>query len=216
MFVRLGFAIAAHLDADVMLIDEVLAVGDEAFQRKCLDRVRELMGGGMTLVLVSHDAGAIEAVCERVVVLDEGRVAFDGPTAEGWPSTGGCCPTARERRCADDPARGRAGAARAEVQRLKALGRYGEEAGDLRIEPLDQVTNAQLLEWALIEPDLSKLRSTRRGGAPITWVKRQLLRGLQQYHNEVTYQQTRFNIHVLRKLLELEDRIEAAERRDDP
>jgi ABC-type polysaccharide/polyol phosphate transport system ATPase subunit len=82
MFVRLGFSIAAHLDADVMLIDEVLAVGDEAFQRKCLGRIRELMDGGMTLVLVSHDAGTIESVCERVVVLDEGRVAFDGPTAE--------------------------------------------------------------------------------------------------------------------------------------
>lgn len=83
MFVRLGFSIAAHLDADVMLIDEVLAVGDEAFQRKCLARVRELMEEGMTLVLVSHDAGTIEAVCGRVVVLDEGHVAFDGPTAEG-------------------------------------------------------------------------------------------------------------------------------------
>ena len=82
MFVRLGFAIAAHLDADVMLIDEVLAVGDEAFQRKCTGRIRELMEGWMTLVLVSHDAGTIEAVCARVVVLDEGVVAFDGPTAE--------------------------------------------------------------------------------------------------------------------------------------
>ena len=82
MFVRLGFSIAAHLDADVMLIDEVLAVGDEAFQRKCLQRIRELMDGGMTLVLVSHDAGTIESVCERVVILDEGHVAFDGPTTE--------------------------------------------------------------------------------------------------------------------------------------
>ena len=101
--------------------------------------------------------------------------------------------------------------ARAEVERLKALGRYGEPAEGLTIEPLDQVTRAQLLEWALIEPDLTKLRSTRRLGAPITWVKRMLLRGLQQYHNEVTYQQTRFNIHVLRKVLELEDRIEKLE-----
>ena len=82
MFVRLGFSIAVHLDADVMLIDEVLAVGDEAFQRKCLERIRELMDGGMTLVLVSHDAGTIESVCDRVVILDEGHVAFDGPTAE--------------------------------------------------------------------------------------------------------------------------------------
>ena len=82
MFVRLGFAIAAHLDADVLLIDEVLAVGDEAFQRKCLQRIREQMEAGTTLVLVSHDAGTIEQVCRRVVVLDEGRVAFDGPTDE--------------------------------------------------------------------------------------------------------------------------------------
>jgi ABC-type polysaccharide/polyol phosphate transport system ATPase subunit len=83
MYVRLGFAIAAHLDADVMLIDEVLAVGDEAFQRKCLRRIREQMERGATLVLVSHDPGAIERVCERVVVIDAGRVVFDGPAAEG-------------------------------------------------------------------------------------------------------------------------------------
>jgi ABC-type polysaccharide/polyol phosphate transport system ATPase subunit len=83
MFVRLGFAIAAHLDAEVLLIDEVLAVGDEAFQRKCLRRISEQIAGGTTLVLVSHDPGQIERVCERVVVLDGGEVAFDGPTAEG-------------------------------------------------------------------------------------------------------------------------------------
>ncbi len=83
MFVRLGFSIAAHLDADVLLIDEVLAVGDEAFQRKCLRRISEQIATGATVVFVSHDAGAIERVCERVVVLDAGRVVFDGPTAEG-------------------------------------------------------------------------------------------------------------------------------------
>ena len=83
MYVRLGFAIAAHLDADVLLIDEVLAVGDEAFQRKCLRRIAEQLAAGVTLVLVSHDAGAIERVCRRVVVLDAGRVMFDGPTPEG-------------------------------------------------------------------------------------------------------------------------------------
>jgi ABC-type polysaccharide/polyol phosphate transport system ATPase subunit len=83
MFVRLGFSIAAHLAADVLLIDEVLAVGDEAFQRKCMRRISEQIAAGATVVLVSHDAGAIERVCERVVVLDAGRVVFDGPTAEG-------------------------------------------------------------------------------------------------------------------------------------
>jgi ABC-type polysaccharide/polyol phosphate transport system ATPase subunit len=83
MFVRLGFAIAAHLAADVMLIDEVLAVGDEAFQRKCETRIAERVQEGATLVLVSHDAALVERTCERVVVLDGGAVAFDGPAADG-------------------------------------------------------------------------------------------------------------------------------------
>jgi len=83
MLLRLGFSIAAHLDSDVLLIDEVLAVGDEAFQRKCLRRISEQIASGTTVVLVSHDAGAIERVCDRVVVLDAGQVAFDGPTTEG-------------------------------------------------------------------------------------------------------------------------------------
>ena len=83
MELRLGFSIAAHLDADVMLIDEILAVGDESFQRKCLTRVAERMEAGATLVLVSHDPSAIERVCERLVVLDHGQVQFDGDVAEG-------------------------------------------------------------------------------------------------------------------------------------
>jgi ABC-type polysaccharide/polyol phosphate transport system ATPase subunit len=83
MYLRLGFSIAAHLDADVLLIDEILAVGDESFQRKCLARIGEQMEAGATLVLVSHDPTAIERACERVVVLDGGRVAFDGAVAEG-------------------------------------------------------------------------------------------------------------------------------------
>jgi len=83
MFVRLGFAITAHLDADVLLIDEVLAVGDEAFQRKCEQRIAAQVATGATLVLVSHDAALVERTCARVVVLDGGRVAFDGPAGEG-------------------------------------------------------------------------------------------------------------------------------------
>lgn len=82
MFLRLGFAIAAHLDADIMLIDEVLAVGDEAFQRKCLERISQRIEAGTTLVLVSHDADLIERRCERVVVLDAGRVVCDGTAGE--------------------------------------------------------------------------------------------------------------------------------------
>ncbi len=102
-------------------------------------------------------------------------------------------------------------AARAEVAAMRAAGRYAEAAEGVVVEPLDQVTRAQLLEWALLEPDMSKLRSTRRFGGPITALKRLQHRALRQYFNELTSQQTRFNIHVLRKLMELEDRIEKLE-----
>ena len=82
MTMRLGFAIAAFLDADILLLDEVFAVGDEAFQRKCFGRIFAFKQGGGTIVFVSHDAAAVERLCERSVLLDAGRVAFDGPTRE--------------------------------------------------------------------------------------------------------------------------------------
>jgi len=82
MTMRLGFAIAAFLDADVLLLDEVFAVGDEAFQRKCFGRIFRFKQEGGTIVFVSHDAAAVERLCERSVLLDHGRVAFDGPTRE--------------------------------------------------------------------------------------------------------------------------------------
>ena len=82
MTMRLGFAIAAFLDADVLLLDEVFAVGDEAFQRKCFGRIFRFKQDGGTIVFVSHDAAAVERLCERSVLLDAGRVAFDGPTRE--------------------------------------------------------------------------------------------------------------------------------------
>ena len=82
MTMRLGFAIAAFLDADILLLDEVFAVGDEAFQRKCFGRIFAFKEAGGTIVFVSHDASAVERLCERSVFLDGGRVAFDGPTGE--------------------------------------------------------------------------------------------------------------------------------------
>jgi ABC-type polysaccharide/polyol phosphate transport system ATPase subunit len=80
MYMRLGFAIAAHLAADVLLLDEVFAVGDEEFQRKCFGKIFEFKRGGGTIVFVSHDASAVERLCERAVLLQQGRVAFDGRT----------------------------------------------------------------------------------------------------------------------------------------
>ena len=82
MYMRLGFAIAAHLDADVLLLDEVFAVGDEAFQRKCFGKIFEFKQRGGTIVFVSHDASQVERLCERAVLLREGRVEYEGPTHE--------------------------------------------------------------------------------------------------------------------------------------
>ena len=82
MYMRLGFSIASHIEADVLLLDEVFAVGDESFQRKCFCKVFEFKQRGGTIVFVSHDAGAVERLCDRAVLLNQGRVAFDGPTHE--------------------------------------------------------------------------------------------------------------------------------------
>ena len=82
MQMRLGFAIAAFMEPDVLLVDEVLAVGDARFQQKCLDRMRWVLGQGTTVVFVSHDLQAVESMCERTVWLREGVVEADGPTRE--------------------------------------------------------------------------------------------------------------------------------------
>jgi ABC-2 type transport system ATP-binding protein/lipopolysaccharide transport system ATP-binding protein len=82
MYMRLGFAIAAHIDADILLLDEVFAVGDEQFQRKCFGKIFEFKQRGGTIVFVSHDATAVERLCDRAVLLRDGGVEFDGPTHE--------------------------------------------------------------------------------------------------------------------------------------
>jgi ABC-type polysaccharide/polyol phosphate transport system ATPase subunit len=82
MYMRLGFAIAAHIDADILLLDEVFAVGDEQFQRKCFGKIFEFKQRGGTIVFVSHDAAAVERLCDRAVLLRSGLVEFDGPTHE--------------------------------------------------------------------------------------------------------------------------------------
>jgi ABC-type polysaccharide/polyol phosphate transport system ATPase subunit len=82
MYMRLGFAVATHLDPDILLLDEVFAVGDEAFQRKCFGKILELRERGRTIVFVSHAAPAVERVCERAILLIGGRIAADGPARD--------------------------------------------------------------------------------------------------------------------------------------
>jgi ABC-type polysaccharide/polyol phosphate transport system ATPase subunit len=82
MYVRLGFSIAAHLDPDILLLDEVLAVGDIAFQAKCLDLIGQLREDGRTIVLISHDLGAIQRLCDRAILLHHGQVVTTGTPAD--------------------------------------------------------------------------------------------------------------------------------------
>jgi ABC-2 type transport system ATP-binding protein len=83
MFARLGFAVAIHVDADVFLADEVLAVGDRPFKKKCLAKMEEIRESGTTLFYVSHAAGSVRKMCTRVLVLEKGRLGYDGPVDEG-------------------------------------------------------------------------------------------------------------------------------------
>jgi ABC-type polysaccharide/polyol phosphate transport system ATPase subunit len=80
MYMRLGFSVAIHVEPDVLLVDEVLAVGDVAFQLRCFDRMRGLQRNGTTIVFVSHSMHAIDLLCPRTVFVHRGRVEFDGPT----------------------------------------------------------------------------------------------------------------------------------------
>jgi ABC-2 type transport system ATP-binding protein len=82
MFLRLAFSVAIHTEVDILLVDEILSVGDEPFQRKCLAKIRELHDQGKTLVVVSHDLDMVSDLCERGILIQSGRVAFDGPSKD--------------------------------------------------------------------------------------------------------------------------------------
>ena len=82
MFVRLGFAVAAHLEPEILLVDEVLAVGDAAFQKKCLDKIGSAARGGGAVIFISHNMAAVNSLCKRVVWVNGGRIVDDGPPAE--------------------------------------------------------------------------------------------------------------------------------------
>src|SRR5262245_52345252 len=82
MYVRLAFAVAAHLDPEVLIVDEVLAVGDGAFQKKCLGKMQDVASGGRTVLFVSHNMAAVSRLCSRGILLRQGRVVADGRIAQ--------------------------------------------------------------------------------------------------------------------------------------
>ena len=83
MFSRLGFAVAVNTDSDIFLIDEVLAVGDRPFKKKCMARMQEIRDEGRTMLYVSHAANSVRKMCDRVLVLEKGVLGYDGPVDEG-------------------------------------------------------------------------------------------------------------------------------------
>jgi lipopolysaccharide transport system ATP-binding protein len=104
MRVRLGFSVAVHVDPEIMLVDEVLAVGDYVFQRRCLEKISEMADAGCTIVFVSHDLNSVTRLCTRAVFLNHGEAVFDGPSQqavncyldqvrEGGAAKGGATPT---------------------------------------------------------------------------------------------------------------------------
>jgi len=83
MYVRLAFAVAAHLDVDILLVDEVLAVGDQEFQKRCFGKLNEVSEQGRTVLFVSHNLSAVAKLCDRALVMDKGKLCFDGDIKEG-------------------------------------------------------------------------------------------------------------------------------------
>ncbi len=147
MYLRLAFAVAAHLEPEILLVDEVLAVGDAAFQRKCLDKMEEVGRRGRTVLFISHNMPAITRLCERSILLDDGAVVSDGPSHEviGAYLRSGLGTTAvREW---NDPD----GAPGDEVVRLRAV-RVRSESGEVR-EAVDIRKSIGIeLEYEVLEP----------------------------------------------------------------
>ena len=82
MYLRLAFAVAAHVEPDIVIVDEVLAIGDARFRTKCLEKMSEFGKEGRTVVFVSHDLGSITQLCRRAIWLDHGQIQADGPSEE--------------------------------------------------------------------------------------------------------------------------------------
>ena len=82
MYVRLGFSVAVHSQPDVLLVDEVLSVGDEEFSQKCVERLREMKNSGVTMIFVTHQLELVSAICDRAIWLDHGRLVGDGPAQQ--------------------------------------------------------------------------------------------------------------------------------------
>jgi ABC-2 type transport system ATP-binding protein len=152
LYVRLGFAIAVTIDPDILLVDEVLAVGDAEFQQRSLERMRQFRDEGKTFVLVSHDLQSVREMCERAIVLEHGRVAFDGPVVDGIEYY-----SERATRIAADVAPLRTLARHVAIDDTRLLGVDGNPAGE--VAPSTVVT-LQVSLRALADVDVCSVGMT--------------------------------------------------------
>jgi len=135
MYVRLAFAVAAHLEPEILLVDEVLAVGDAEFQRKCLGKMRDVASHGRTVLFVSHNLGAISRLCERALLFEAGRLREDGPAAEVISTYMSSTAASKDAGLADvrDDAP-RLGTAEARLRRVRLTGSDGAPLGALHLD----------------------------------------------------------------------------------
>jgi homopolymeric O-antigen transport system ATP-binding protein len=168
MFVRLGFAVAAHLDAEIMLVDEVLAVGDAAFQRKCMNKIRDLtLDEGRTIVFVSHNLAWVERLCDRVFLVQDGAIAVEGPVSQviaGYLS--GVDPVQHGGLTEIPDGAPRMGTGKSRFRRARLLeGDEGRPTGSLRLnQPLfveAELDVGETIEEAILEVGISTVDGQR-------------------------------------------------------
>lgn len=147
MYVRLAFAVAVHANPDILIVDEVLAVGDEPFQQKCLDRIRRFQAEGKTIVLVTHSLETVADMCTRAVVMESGSVVFDGAPSEGIHHLR----QGFEARRREEVMPGASGATISNVKVLDANARevHGFNSGETIVLSCAIESRAPILNWAV-------------------------------------------------------------------
>jgi lipopolysaccharide transport system ATP-binding protein len=160
MYVRLAFAVAAHLDPEILLVDEVLSVGDEEFQRKCIGALRAAASGGRTVVFVSHSMESVRSLCSHAYLVESGRLVMDGPTdivVRRYLDEHSLRVREAEADIPDDTPR--VGNGHALFRRAAVVGRHGHPVSELHLgEPLTLVATVEVFETipdAVIEFGLS-------------------------------------------------------------
>lgn len=166
MYVRLGFAVAAHLSPEILLVDEVLAVGDAEFQKKCLAKMRDVVNSGRTIVFVSHNLDSVQRLCQRTYWIDRGAIASVGPSDQVVAHYVASAGAARSGGVAViESAAPREGSGDIRFERLELRGSDGNATDRLRIgEPLELVlafTSSRDIEDAMVEVGISSADGTR-------------------------------------------------------